>query len=233
VTGRPLVVAHRGACRQARENTLEAFVRARELGADGVELDVRRTADDVLVLHHDPDDPDLGPLRALPYSELRARAPWIPTLTAVLDELADWFVNVEVKCLPWEPDADPAYDVMRAVAGVVRDYRGQMVVSSFDLDAIDAFRRVAPEIETAHLVAHQDLGAAIDVAAARGHSWLHPDRATTLGTPAPEVVRRAHEAGLRVDVWTVDDPGEIRVLADAGVDAIVTNVPDVALEVLA
>ena len=229
---RPLVVAHRGACRQARENTLEAFTRARELGADGIELDVRRTADDVLVVHHDPDAHPVGMLRAISFAALRERAPWIPTLAEVLDLCAEWFVNVEVKCLPWEPDPDPEHEVVRAAADLVRAHPVDVVVSSFDIDTIDALRTYAPEIPTGFLVYGRDLAAAASSAARRGHPWLHPDRASTLADPAAAIsTARAH--GLRVDVWTVDEPEEIRTLAAAGVDAIVTNVPDVALAVLA
>ena len=54
----PLVYGHRGASAAAPENTIEAYVLARDQGADGVEIDVRRSADGILVLHHDPDLPD-------------------------------------------------------------------------------------------------------------------------------------------------------------------------------
>ena len=70
--GRPLVLGHRGAPRAARENTVEAFRRAVELGADGVELDVRRTADDVLVVHHDPAVEGVGPIVGATAAELAA-----------------------------------------------------------------------------------------------------------------------------------------------------------------
>ena len=72
---RPLVLAHRGANRLARENTVDAFVRARELGADGVELDVRRTADGVLVVHHDAAVEPVGLLVEQPFAEIRAALP--------------------------------------------------------------------------------------------------------------------------------------------------------------
>ena len=81
---RPLVLAHRGARRRAPENTLEAYAVARDLGADGVELDVRRTRDGALVLHHDP-GPAEGPVLAtLDHAEVRERFPTIPTLAEAL-----------------------------------------------------------------------------------------------------------------------------------------------------
>jgi glycerophosphoryl diester phosphodiesterase len=228
---RPLVLAHRGANRHARENTVEAFVRARALGADGVELDVRRTADGVLVVHHDPALDPVGLLVAQRFAELRAALPWLPTLAEALDACAGWLVNVEVKCSRWEPDADPENDVARAAVDLVRARELDVVFSSFDLATVDAVRAYAPELPTAFLVHGSDLETAAAVARSHGHQWLHPDRAAVLAGP-DEAMAHARRNDLHVDVWTVDDPDEMRVLAAAGVDAIITNVPDVALEAL-
>jgi glycerophosphoryl diester phosphodiesterase len=233
MVGRPLVLAHRGASRVAPENTIEAFSRARELGADGVELDVRRTADDVLVVHHDPHVDDFGLIAAHSFAALRAARPDAPTLVEVLAECKGLLVNVEIKCLPWEPDADGAdRPVVRAVAAALRAHAPDAIVSSFDLDAVDACRVIAPELATAWLTSGQDVATASAIAAAHGHLWLHPDCRATLAEPDAGI-QAAHDHGLRVDVWTVDEPDEIRVLAAAGVDAIVTNAPDVALAALA
>jgi glycerophosphoryl diester phosphodiesterase len=230
---RPLVLAHRGASRVAPENTIEAFSRARELGADGVELDVRRTADDVLVVHHDPEIEEFGLIAAHPFAALRAARSDVPTLVEALAACRGLLVNVEIKCLPWEPDADGAdRPVVRAVAAAVCAHASDVIVSSFDLDAVDACRAFAPELATAWLTSGQDVATASAIAAAHGHPWLHPDCRATLARPEA-ALRAAHDHGLRVDVWTVDDPDEIRVLAAAGVDAVVTNVPDVALAALA
>ena len=99
-----LVIAHRGASRAERENTIAAFVRAVEMGADGIELDVRRTADDVLVVHHDAMLGDGRIVRQVPAGELPDH---VPTLSAALDACAGAFVNVEIKNDPSEPDFDP------------------------------------------------------------------------------------------------------------------------------
>jgi glycerophosphoryl diester phosphodiesterase len=232
VATRPLVLAHRGASRAAAENTLVAFALARDAGADGVELDVRRTADDVLVVHHDPSADGFGLIARRPFADLRRARPEVPTLAESLAGCAGLLVNVEVKCLPWEPDPDPPdRPVLRAVIAEVRAHAPGSVISSFDLDALDACRALAPELATAWLTAGQDPVAAAATAAARGHGWLHPDRAAVLRDPGAAITA-AHALGLRVDVWTVDDPDEIRALAGAGVDAIITNVPDIALAVL-
>jgi glycerophosphoryl diester phosphodiesterase len=232
VTDRPLVFAHRGASRAAPENTIAAFRRARELGADGVELDVRRTADNVLVVHHDADLDGFGLLHTQPFDALRAARPRVPTLAEALAACRGMLVNVEVKCLPWEPDADDdAHAVMRAVAAMVRADAPDAIISSFNLAAVDACRMVAPELATAWLTSGQAVVAGADVAAEHGHPWLHPDRRAAHEAAAAGM-DAAHARGVRVDVWTVDEPEMIRALANAGVDAIVTNVPDVAVAAL-
>jgi glycerophosphoryl diester phosphodiesterase len=233
---RPLVLGHRGASRAQQENTLAAFVRARELGADGVELDARRTADGTLVVHHDPHVDGFGVIGDRDYAALRAAHPEIPTLGDALDACAGMIVNVEIKCLPWEPDPDtPGHAVVRAVVDLLRANAsvppGKLIVSSFDLGAVDACREFAPEIATAWLTSGQEIAAAASIAADRGHGWLNPDRAAALRASTGDIAR-AQQSGVRVSVWTVDDPVEIATLADAGVDAIITNVPDVAVAAL-
>ena len=229
MTARPLILGHRGASYAAPENTLAAFHLARDMGANGVELDVRRTADDALVLSHDPDVEGLGLVRGVEFARLRTERPDVPTLAEALDELRGLLVNVEIKCLPWEPDADDEdRSVVRAVIDAIRDANADVIVSSFDLGSVDACRELAPDLVTAWLTFGQPLAAVAVQTAAHSHAWLHPDRASALSGG----IDRAHELGLKVDVWTVDYPGEIRALAQAGVDAIVTNRPDVALAAL-
>jgi glycerophosphoryl diester phosphodiesterase len=222
----PIVFGHRGAPRAARENTIAAFAAARASGADGVELDARRTLDGVLIVRHDP-------IPGVWWRDIEARDPDTPTLVDALQACAGMLVNVEIKCLPWEPDADDAdHSVVRAVIDVVREHAPDAIVSSFDLTAVDAVRVFAPELVTAWLTSGQALANAAAVAAEHGHAWLHPDRATALADGAAGIAD-AHRAGVRVNVWTVDESEEMRALADAGVDAIVTNVPDVAVATFA
>jgi glycerophosphoryl diester phosphodiesterase len=233
--GRPLVLGHRGASAARRENTLAAFAKAREFGADGVELDIRRTADARLVVHHDPEAEGIGLLAGSPFGAVRAARPDIPTLDEALEACAGMIVNVEVKCLPWEPDADEDRSVVRAVVDVLGRADGvasaDVIVSSFDLGAVDAARALAPEVATGWLTSGQELAAAAATAHEHGHAWLNPDRAVALRTKPDDIVR-AQRNGVRVNVWTVDDPEEMRALAAAGIDALITNAPDVALETL-
>jgi glycerophosphoryl diester phosphodiesterase len=233
VTDRPLVLGHRGANRQAPENTIAAFEAARRLGADGVELDVRRTSDHILVIHHDPEVEGYGLIAARPFAELRAEQPEVATLPEVLDVLGGMIVNIEVKCLPWEPDPDPDGEVMQSVAAMVAE-RGlypSVVVSSFDLGALGSLRAADARIEAGWLTSRQPVAQVAPAAAQRGVAWVHPDRASVLEDPA-DAVRIAREYGLRIDVWTVNEPDDIRALAAAGVDALITDTPDVALAAL-
>ncbi len=225
---RPLVLGHRGASAVAPENTIDAFTRARALGADGVELDVRRTADGVLVVHHDPEVGGVGLIASIPFADLRAARPQLATLDEALEACRGLVVNAEVKCLPWEPDADVDGSVMRATIAAVRAHDGMMVVSSFDLAAVDRARAEAPDLPTAWLTHGQGVAAAAEIAAAHGHPWLNADATAALEAGA-DGIALAHHAGVLVGTWTVDDPGAAHSLAEAGADIIITNVPDVVL----
>jgi glycerophosphoryl diester phosphodiesterase len=233
---RPLVLGHRGASHARPENTLAAFAKAREFGADGVELDARRTADARLVVHHDPHVVGFGVIKEFDFAALRAARPDVPTLDEALGACAGMIVNVEIKCLPWEPDADtPDHDVVHAVVDLLRAQTSvalsDIIVSSFDLGAVDACRAFAGDITTGWLTSGQELAVAAKVAAEHGHAWLNPDRAAALRA-SPDDIAGAQKQGVRVNVWTVDEREDIARLAAAGVDGIITNDPDVALEVL-
>ena len=101
--GVTLVVAHRGASAAALENTVEAFCRARDLGADWVELDVRRTADGVAVVHHDAHLPDGRRIGGLHAVDLPSH---VPGLAEALEACDGMGVVVEIKNLPDDPDFD-------------------------------------------------------------------------------------------------------------------------------
>ena len=211
-----------------RENTVEAFREAARLGADMVELDVRRTADGALVVHHDARVADLGPIVGLRTAELPA---WLPSLHEALDACAGMGVNIELKNSPVDPDYDPA-DAAAALVGALVVGRGdqaRVIVSSFNLDSVDVVHRAHPDIPTAFLtLPGLDQDWAMETAVDRGHVALHPHEASV----TPELVTAAHALGLAVNTWTVDDPARMRELAAAGVDGIVTNVPDIAIATL-
>jgi len=230
-----LVVAHRGASRAAPENTLEAFEVAVALGADGVELDVHRTADGALVVHHDAAVPGFGVLADAPLAAIRAARPAVPTLDEALDVCRGRLVNVEVKNLvgdaDWDPDDHAAELLVELLTG--RGLADDVIVSSFNLTTVDRIRAREPAIATAFLTPGVfDPFDALDIVVDRGHAALHPGVRAVAGSIAGELVERAHAAGVRVNVWTVNDEAEIGRLGDAGVDAVVTDVPDVARRVL-
>jgi glycerophosphoryl diester phosphodiesterase len=206
------VIGHRGAPRVARENTVESFRAARSLGAEWVELDARLLPDGRVLVHHDP---------------LGATVPeWVPTLAAALEACDGMGVNVEVK-----HEAGPAEAVADAVMAVVSAWAGPVLVSSFDRRVIDRVRAAdgGGRIPTAWLtVGGWEPAEAVDVVLAGGHAALHP----WYGSVTAELVALAHEAGVAVNTWTVDDPDRMRELASWGADGICTNVPDVAVAVL-
>ncbi len=216
-----MVYAHRGASADAPENTVAAFAEAVRQGADGVELDVRRTADGMLVVHHDASLPDGRLVMDVAYADLPLH---VATLTEALDACGELVVNVEIKNLPADPDHDASLGIADAVAAVLlgRPDPSRFLVSSFHLATIDRVRAVAPGLSTALLTSVDPPPlSGVVVAAARGHVAIHPYDLTV----DEELVAAAHEAGLAVNVWTVDDPTRIRALAALGVDGIVTNRP--------
>lgn len=229
----PVVVGHRGAPRRAPENTPASFLAAAEAGAHWVELDARRSADGVLMCHHDAWIEDGAALVARSADELARAGVW--SLAAVLDALPPALgVDVEVKHAPGEPDFDGADQrSLAALAALLRDRRGERrwAVTSFDPTTVAAAVAALPDVPAGLL--HLDvtpLEAAAEVAVDVGARLLCPQR----GAPGlPEAVAEVHAAGLAVLVWTVDDPEEAVTLADAGADAICTNVPDAVAAALA
>jgi glycerophosphoryl diester phosphodiesterase len=221
------VLAHRGASKAERENTVAAFRRAHSMGAHGVELDVRRTADGALVVHHDP---LLADGRAIIATDRADLPDHIPTVSEGLDACDGMWVNLEIKNDPTEPDFDPtdsiADDTMALLAQ--RDEPQRWLMSSFRIETMDRCRAVAPAVRTAWLTGAvpDDV---VEILTSRGHTALHP----WVRLLSRDVVDRCHAAGIEVNTWTCDDPNRMRELIEWGIDGICTNVPDVALAVLA
>lgn len=226
-----LVLGHRGASAAHGDNTLAAFRGAVEQGADGVELDVRRTSDGALAVVHDESLPDGRLVSATVRSDL-------PETVLVLDEALDAcaslaLVNIEIKNWPGDQDFDPtnrlADDVVATLDRRAELGDGRSLVSCFHLDTVDRVHELAPRLATAWLLGLvDDPAAVVERTAVHGHVALHPHHLFV----TEDLVRRAHDAGLAVNTWTCDDPDRIRWLADIGVDAVVTNTPDVALRAL-
>lgn len=198
-----------------------------------VELDVRRTRDGALVVHHDPVVAGVGPIVALDASALPV---YVPSLDAALDACRGMEVNVEIKNDPSEPDFDPDDAIARSVVGVLaaRDDARAMLVSSFRFATIDAVRAANDTLRTGFLFTMPPLSALrlkalVHRTAAAGHVAIHPyHRGVT-----KRMVDLAHEVDLAVNTWTVDDPNRMRSLAKMGVDALITNVPAIGVATFA
>lgn len=223
------VIAHRGASAAAPENTIEAFHLAKELGADYVELDARRTRDGRLVVHHDPHLADGRVIVELDRADLPDH---VCDLSAALDACAGMKVNIEIKNWPLDPDFDPTEAVTDQVVALVqaRGAQGDVLISCFHYPTIERVRELDPTIPTAflHITMDGSWEGLADQVAAAGHTALHPwDVVVDQG-----YVETAQSFGLQVNVWTVDDPERMAQLIDLGVDGICTNVPDVARTVV-
>lgn len=228
-----LVIGHKGAPRLAPENSIASFARAREVGADGVELDVRRAGDGQLAVWHDSELPDGRRLLGTPWGALSDA---VDPLDDVLDAAAGLqLVNVEIKNWP----ADDDFDTDLAIAGTVVDLlaarpvdeRRRIVVSCFHPDTVAAARRrldeQAPEVATGQLVwLVDDVDRVTAEVAAAGHAAIHPHHLAV----TPELVAAAHAAGLTVNCWTCNEPERMRWLAALGVDGIITDEVELALE---
>jgi glycerophosphoryl diester phosphodiesterase len=222
-----VVIAHRGASRAYPENTIAAFRAAVALGADGVEFDVRATADGHLCIHHDP---HLADRRALARTFAADLPAGVADLAAALDACSPTLVNLEIKNDPGEPGFDRGGGPADAVVTLLHDRGGRdrVLVSAFHLPTIDRVRTLDPAIPTAWLVVDV-ADETLDRLRAGGHRVLHPHyRSVTR-----ELLGSCHEAGITVNAWTLDDPATMRRLSAWGLDGVCTNVPDVARRVLA
>ncbi len=222
-----VVIAHRGASMAARENTLEAFRLAREMGADWVELDVRRTLDGVAVVHHDAHLDDGRRIGRMSADELPG---YVPSLAEALEACDPMGVHLEIKNLPDDPDYDKDHLVASAVAGLIAAYLGaeRAVVSSFNVDAVNAVRAVDPSLQTALVCGIVQPAQAVARATAHAMTAVHPFDSMCDAA----FVRRAHDAGLLVNVWTVNDAARMGDLLAMGVDGLITDRPDLARTVI-
>lgn len=224
----PLVIAHRGASKRFRENTIEAFEGARALGADWVELDARTAACGTLVVHHDEIvDGD----HLISATDAKDLPEYVPTLEDALGACEGMGVNIELKNDPSEESFDPEHLMARPFVRLVRRTLplSRILISSFDMPTLNAVRDLDPALPTAFLTsATTGPDVACGRAVAHGHGAVNP--ADALVTTA--WTRVASENELALNVWTVDDPKRIKRLADLGIDGIITNVPDVAREAL-
>jgi len=214
-----LNIAHRGASADAPENTLEAFGLALKQGADMIETDLRLSRDGEIPLYHD-DDIDDTPVEELTLAEIRQRHPDMATLEETLDRFGDRIpFNLELKR---GATADYPGLEERALREVSR--RGLLectLFSAFYDTALATLRGLSSQARIGLLISRKAPVHIAERAIRLRAEAVHPERVVA----TRELVEEMHEQGLRVHVFTVDDPGDQRRLIEWGVDGIFTNVP--------
>ena len=246
---RTLNIAHRGASAAAPPNTLAAFKKAVELGADGIEFDVHFSADGVPVVIHDftvdATTDGSGRVADLTLAQLKQldagtrfdpafTGERIPTLDEVLEAVSgrrgwggELLLNVELKTTS---PGDNGLE--RAVITLVEQHSlsRRVLFSSFNPFSLRRAKRIAPHIPVGLLY---DQGLSLPLRRA----WLaflapHEARHPHYKMVDARYMAWARRRGYRVNTWTVDDPAEMRRLVGLGVNGIITNVPDVLRSVL-
>jgi glycerophosphoryl diester phosphodiesterase len=251
-SARPLVFAHRGGSALAPENTLEAFDRGVALGAHGLELDVHLSRDGVVVVHHDrrlERTTDLtGEIARRTARELasadagfrfesagafpfRGRGLRVPTLDEVLRRYREHRLIIEIKVNTAE--------MARAVVTVVHaaDAMARVCLGSFGGTVLRAVRTLDPAIATS--AAREEVRWALyrswcrwPVARPAYHGYQVPEMAGRTRVVSPRFVTDAHDANLGVQVWTVDTESAAHRLLGWGVDALITDRPDLIVPVV-
>jgi glycerophosphoryl diester phosphodiesterase len=242
--GWPANVAHRGLSARLPENTLSAFRAALEAGAGGLELDVRVTHDGHPVVMHDATvdrtTDGFGAVAGMTLEAVRGLSAGqpgekVPTLREVFEEFPSAAVNLDIK--DWDlPGAE------EVVLGVLRELgvAKRVLVASADHRVLRRFRRAAGgEFYTG--ASRREIAVFYAMSLLRLERLIRPAY-TALQVPVyygplrlltPRFVRAARSLGVRVDVWTVNDPAQMREVLDLGADAVMTDRPEVLAKVLA
>ncbi len=209
------------------ENTLRSFRKALDMGCHMVELDVQRCKTGELVVIHDDTlertTNGTGLVRDKSLEELRTldagKGEKIPLLEEVLDTIQGKSrVNIELKGLGTARPVARLIDRCRSEKGWIDE---AFLVSSFDYEELSAFRKLAPEIPVGILFKEIPTGLFEFTSYIRAFSFNPLFRIVEA-----ELVEAAHREGIRVLVWTVDEPGDIDRMKKMGVDGICSNYPD-------
>lgn len=229
---RPLVIAHRGASGERPENTLSAYALAIEQGADMIEIDLHRSLDGVVVIHHDAELARLGGegaiedrtaaelarLNAAPGAAVHEA---IPTLLDVLEAFGDRIeFNLEIKV---DRSGAPYRGLEEAVVTELeaRGLLPRMLLSSFSQAVLEQLRALSSRARLGVLVAPRAPRRVLERVRRVQAEAIHPHTALVTANR----IRRAHAEGLRVYPYTEDDPGRLTRLLDLGADGIITNHP--------
>ena len=217
-SGHPYIIAHRGASGHAVENSLEAFRKADELRADGVELDVHASADGAIVVFHDAELPGGESIRKLPVARIRehrlANGEQVPLLSEVLAAVPDLHIFIEVK------ELDTRWDsiLLRTIASGGPE---RCAVHSFDHRIIARLAALRPTLACGALA----VARLVDPVHA-----LDRSRADTLWQEIDMVdaslIQQVHDSNRRVFAWTVNDADTARRMTELGVDGLCGNFPE-------
>jgi glycerophosphoryl diester phosphodiesterase len=214
-----LNIAHRGASRDAPENTLEAFRLAVEQGADMIETDLHRTRDGRIALYHDSDVRGVE-IASHTLAELREQLAELPTLEELLDAVGGRIpLNLEIKRGESGDYAGLAAQTLDQVRR--RGLLQQTLFSSFYDSVLEEVRALEAEARIGLLISRKAPRAMLDRAAKLGAEAVHPE----LAIVTRELIDSIHASGRGVHVFTVDDLETQRRLCAQGVDGIFTNVP--------
>lgn len=221
----PLIIGHRGAPCYEQENTLASFQKAIALGADMVELDVRRTRDKVLIVHHDPDVYQ-RPIRKLTYADLQAIAPYVPTLEAVIESCGGVRLDVELKEMGYERD------VLNVLLQAIPPKN--FVVTSFHPPVLRRIKRRCAEVRTGFLFSTvtADVCRSFRLNAKAVRDRIHNMQADFIAPDwrllNDELLSKVVTGEYPIWVWTVNESHEIeRLMKDRRIEGIITDIPDV------
>ena len=243
------VIAHRGACKVAPQNTMPAFEKGLELDVDGFETDVHLTADGVPVLCHDYEIEETsnghGKITSMTLDELREfdfgsyfseefKDTKIPTLEEFLTLCED--DDVEVMNIEIKPSLENDMTVVHKTIEAVKAHGlfDKLLISSFSAKILIESKKIDRNCKTAFLYSPKEkIGMKILFTAARfarglGVQALHPH--FTLVTP--QYVKKAHALGIQVNPWTVNKESDIRRMIKCGVDGIITDYPEVVHKII-
>lgn len=234
------IIAHRGASAYAPENTMEAFQIAIEMGADAIELDIHMSADGHIVVCHDETinrtSNGKGEIAKMTLEALRrhnylgrfvGKQFNIPTLAEVLELIrpTQLGINIELKG-GMGTEGNMEKRVLELVEEMSMGRR--VLYSSFDHYCLSRIKSLLPTAKTGLLYSNRMYEPWIYAGELRA-SALHPKFSTVKGAA---YIKNAHEVGLKVNVWTVDSPKDMKKAIAFGVDGIITNVPNIARKVL-
>jgi glycerophosphoryl diester phosphodiesterase len=234
---RTLIFGHRGASHEAPENTLSAFRLARDMGADGVELDVQLSRDGTVIVMHDSavdrttdgegevEDLTLKQLRELDAGSWFSSAfagESIPTLKEVFGAVGHhMLMNLELKAI----SSDPTGLEETVVALIAKHGMGeQVLISCFNPLVLERVRALDPHLSLAFLYGPRlpEEKRARWVQDLQPLAALHPEYHLV----DADHLAWAHAQGCSVNTWTVDDPAEMERLLSLGIEGIITDRPD-------